>query len=105
LSCAMRDGLGELIVSAFQYLQAHEYSLAQGHPRAAFQRGLAVLEECIAETRRVMSDLRPSTLDDFGLVVALQQQLDAAAAEAGWQAQYEIAGAVTRLAPAVETTI
>ena len=52
-----------------------------------------------------MSDLRPSTLDDFGLVVALQQQLDAAAAEAGWQAQYEITGAVTRLAPAVETTI
>jgi signal transduction histidine kinase len=52
-----------------------------------------------------MSDLRPSTLDDFGLVVALQQQLDAAAAEAGWQAQYEVTAPVTRLAPALETTI
>jgi signal transduction histidine kinase len=105
ISRDIHDGLGQMIVSAFQYLQAHEYSLPQGHPREAFQRGLAVLEECIAETRRVMSDLRPSTLDDFGLVVALQQQLDAAAAEAGWQAQYEVTGAVTRLAPAVETTI
>lgn len=105
ISRDIHDGLGQMIVSAFQYLQAHDYSLPEDHPRDAFKRGLAVLQECIDETRRVMSDLRPSILDDFGLVVALQQQLDAAAGEAGWSASFVGDGAVTRLSPAVETTI
>lgn len=105
ISRDIHDGLGQMIVSAFQYLQAHQYSLPPDHPRDTLQRGLAVLEECIAEARRVMSDLRPTTLDDFGLVVALQQQLDAAAAEAGWEASFAVDGSVARLAPAVETTI
>ena len=105
ISRDIHDGLGQMIVSAFQYLQAHQYSLPPDHPRDTLQRGLAVLEECIAEARRVMSDLRPTTLDDFGLVVALQQQLDAAAAEAGWEASFAVNGSVARLAPAVETTI
>jgi signal transduction histidine kinase len=52
-----------------------------------------------------MSDLRPSTLDDFGLVVALQQLLDAAASDAGWRAEYHSDSSMTRLSPAVETTI
>ena len=105
ISRDIHDGLGQMLVSAFQYMQAHRYSLPDGEPGDAFQRGLGVLEGCIGEARRVMSDLRPSTLDDFGLVVALQQQLDAVAEEAGWRAHYEISGAVNRLAPAVETTI
>jgi len=105
ISRDIHDGLGQMIVSAFQYLQAHEYSLPVGHPRETFTRGLAVLQECIGETRRVMSDLRPSTLDDFGLVVALQQQLDAVAREEGWHATFEVDGPVARLVPAVETTV
>lgn len=105
ISRDVHDGLGQMIVSALQYLQAHEYSLPDGHPREAFQHGMAILQQCVTETRRVMSDLRPSVLDDFGLVIALQQHLDAVAQEAGWQAQCEARGAVTRLSPAVETTI
>ena len=105
ISRDIHDGLGQSIVSAFQYLQAHEYTLPVGHPRDAFDRGLGVLQECIRETRRVMSDLRPSTLDDFGLVVALQQQLDATASEAGWEASFVLDGSVERLSPAVETTV
>ncbi len=105
ISRDIHDGLGQMIVSAFQYLQAHEYSLSPEHPRDAFARGLSVLQGCITETRRVMSDLRPSTLDDFGLVVALQQQLDAAAREAGWEARFDVRGSVARLVPAVETTV
>ncbi len=105
ISRDIHDGLGQMIVSAFQYLQAHEYSLSEGHPRETFTRGLSVLQQCIGETRRVMSDLRPSTLDDFGLVVALQQQLDGVAREAGWHATFEVDGAVARLIPAVETTV
>lgn len=105
ISRDIHDGLGQMIVSAMQYLQAHEYSLDDGHPRDVFQRGMAVLQQCVTETRRVMSDLRPSILDDFGLVVALKQHLDSVAEEAGWQAAFQADESVTRLAPAVETTI
>ncbi len=101
----LHDGLGQMLVSSFQYMQAHEYVLPRELPRAAFTHGLSILQECISETRRVMSDLRPSTLDDFGLVAALQQQLDAVAQDAGWHVQFRVDGAMSRLAPMVETTI
>ena len=94
-----------MIVSALQYLQAHEYTLAEDHTRDLFQRGMAVLQGCVAETRRVMSDLRPSILDDFGLSVALKQHLEAVAEQAAWQTEFVAGDGETRLAPAVETTI
>jgi len=36
-----------MIVSEFGYLQAHEFSLAPDHPRAALHRGMSIVEECI----------------------------------------------------------
>ena len=37
ISRDIHDGLGQMIVSAFQYLQAHEYSLPEGHPARRLQ--------------------------------------------------------------------
>jgi len=101
----LHDGLGQMLVSSFHYMQAHEYALPTEQPRAAFTHGLSILQECISETRRVMSDLRQSALDDFGLVVTLQRQLDAVAQDVGWHAQFRVDGVIARLAPAIETTI
>ena len=40
--------------------------------------------------RRIIADLRPSLLDDFGLENALRQYLQDRAATAGWDLQVSI---------------
>lgn len=101
----MHDGLAQMIVSAFQLLQAHAYTVPDGADRQALERGLAMLSDSIDESRKVIFDLRPSTLDDFGLVLALRQYLGALETELGWQVEFSLIGQVGPLAPALETAI
>ncbi len=101
----MHDGLAQMLVSAYQYLQAHAYSVPSGKSRESLDEGLSTLAECIDESRNVIFDLRPSTLDDFGLVHALRQFLQRTEVEAGWNAQLDIKGDIGPMPPATETAI
>jgi signal transduction histidine kinase len=101
----MHDGLAQMIVSAFQYLQAHAFTVPEESDRQALEKGLALLSECIDESRRVIFDLRPSTLDDFGLVLALRQYLQRLEADLDWQVEFSLVGQVGPLSPALETAI
>jgi signal transduction histidine kinase len=101
----MHDGLAQMIVSAFQLLQAHAYTLREGTDRQPLDRGLAMLAECIDESRKVIFDLRPSTLDDFGLVLALRQYLSTLATEMNWQARFSHVGRLGTFSPAMETAV
>lgn len=101
----MHDGLAQMIVSAFQLLQAHAYTVPEGTDRQMLERGLAMLSDCIDESRKVIFDLRPSTLDDFGLVLALRQYLATLESEVGWHAEFSLVGQIGTLSPAMETAI
>jgi signal transduction histidine kinase len=101
----MHDGLAQMIVSAFQLLQAHAFTVQSGADRHALDRGLAMLTECIDESRKVIFDLRPSTLDDFGLVSALHQYLQMLGTEQHWDVEFAAKGTTEALSPALETAI
>lgn len=101
----MHDGLAQMIVSAYQYLQAHAFTVADGADRQSLERGMALLTECIDESRSVIFDLRPSTLDDFGLVLALRQYLSGLETDLGWQLEFSLVGQVGPLPAALETAI
>jgi signal transduction histidine kinase len=101
----MHDGLAQLIVSAFQLLQAHAYTVPQSADRKPLDRGLAMLADCIDESRKVIFDLRPATLDDFGLVLALRQYLSTLESELGWQTEFSLVGHIGALSPAMEIAI
>ncbi|HEY8283097.1 MAG TPA: GAF domain-containing sensor histidine kinase [Chloroflexota bacterium] len=101
----MHDGLAQMIVSAYQYLQAHAFSVADASDRHSLERGMALLTECIDESRNVIFDLRPSTLDDFGLVLALRQYLSQLETDLGWQVEFSLVGQVGPLPAALETAI
>ena len=66
-----------------QHLTAVQYELAavvngfagQGGPPAALINAAATIKELITLAQNICYDLRPSILDDFGLEVALQDQL------------------------------
>jgi signal transduction histidine kinase len=101
----MHDGLAQMLVSAFQLLQAHAFTMQSVAERQSLDRGLAMLAACIDESRKVIFDLRPSTLDDFGLVSALRQYLQTLGAEQQWQVEFSVRGTPGTLSPALETAL
>jgi two-component system sensor histidine kinase UhpB len=66
-------------------------------------RGLT--SEAVEEVRRLIQDLRPSLLDDLGLVVAIGWYIENYLAPAGVKAELETQGFDRRLPPNVEITL
>ena len=76
---------------------------------AAVRRQLTDMKQMNAqvlqEVHNVISDLRPSILDNLGLVPALRGHLSAFESRTGIRSQLVIHGKATRLKPEVETTV
>ena len=66
-------------------------------------RGLT--SEAVEEVRRLIQDLRPSLLDDLGLVAAISWYIENYLAPAGAKAELETQGFDQRLSPTVEITL
>jgi len=86
----VHDGLAQMIVAVQQHLQA----FARQHPpdsvpgEESLEWNLALIQQTVEEARRVISGLRPTALDDFGLAVALRLQVEAMRSE-GWEISYD----------------
>jgi len=63
------------------------------------------VEETVAELRSIARGLRPSVLDDLGLVASLNQVLADAADRQGFETACTVSGAVRRLPAAVELAV
>jgi signal transduction histidine kinase len=102
----IHDGLTQVAVAAHQHLQA--FSL--GHPPGSkveegeLDRALELAQKTVKEARRVIEDLRPTALDDFGLAVAVQQLVEELENE-GLDVGFEEALGEERLPPQVETAL
>ena len=62
------------------------------------------MRQTVGEARRIIANLRPTALDDFGLKSAVRLHLDTLRAE-GWRIEYEEALGDERLPAATETAI
>jgi PAS domain S-box-containing protein len=102
----IHDGLAQLAVANHQHLQA----FATNHPpgslagEAELERLLWLAQQTVVEARHIIDGLRPTALDDFGLVAAVAQQLEALEGE-GWQTSYEEDLGEERLPTEVETAL
>src|SRR6266853_885229 len=65
---------------------------------------LAAVDDALEQVRRVSRDLRPSQLDDLGLLAALRSHLDQQASSAGFKPNFTHEGVPLRLAAEIETT-
>lgn len=65
--------------------------------------GLAVASDALDETRKLILDLRPSLLDDMGLVASIQWYAEERLKKAGVRVLFQVQGDARRLTPAVET--
>jgi PAS domain S-box-containing protein len=103
----VHDSLAQMAAAAHQHLQA----FAQYHPPASHEgredlaRVSGLVRQTVGEARRIIANLRPTALDDFGLKSAIRLHLDALRAE-GWRISYEDnLGNDERLPAAIETAI
>ncbi|MCD6289927.1 MAG: sensor histidine kinase, partial [Anaerolineae bacterium] len=89
----LHDGLVQQIIASYQHLQAAQ-ALRNRDPegeRKEIRRGIEILRSAIYEARRLISQLRPAGLDDFGLAHALRLYTAQIAAEENWQLTLDIA--------------
>lgn len=77
----------------------------QEHLREMLDRVLAQGARALADRRRLIADLRPTVLDDLGLIPALRAYADERLAAAGVKLDFLIAGAPHRLDRAIETAL
>jgi signal transduction histidine kinase len=102
----VHDGLAQVAASAHQHLQAFAFNHDELPPAARedLNRCLELARRTIREARRIIANLRPTTLDDFGLVAAIRLQVEELNSE-GWQVTFSETLGERRVPPPVETAL
>jgi signal transduction histidine kinase len=107
LAFDLHDTLVQIIVASYQHLQTAQ--AWRGRDPAAegreLEQGIQLLQRAIYEARRLIAQLRPAGLDDFGLVHALRLYVAQLMAEADWQVDLMVDPRWTSLAPALEAAL
>lgn len=88
----LHDGLIQQMVGARFYLTECREICPKTIPnaRAGLQRGCDALTEAIVEGRRIIEGLRPATLDDLGLIAAIEEIARTIASAAEWDLKLEL---------------
>jgi PAS domain S-box-containing protein len=102
----VHDGLAQVAMGAHQQLQAfvHDPHPDSAKARRRLERALELVLQTTEEAQRVIADMRPTTLDDFGLAAAVQSQVEELRAD-GWEVSYDEALGERRLPAEIETAL
>jgi PAS domain S-box-containing protein len=102
----VHDGITQMLVAAHQRLQifAEDYQPGSAEGRKELEELVDLVRQTVTEARRVIADLRPTTLDDFGLATAVRLQIEEMRT-GGYEASYEEALGEERLPISLEITL
>jgi signal transduction histidine kinase len=102
----VHDGLTQMVVAAHQRLQlfAEDYQPGSAEGRRELEETIDLVRRTVTEARRVIADLRPTTLDDFGLATAVRLQVEELRAR-GYEMIYEETLGEERLPATLETAL
>lgn len=102
----IHDGLAQVATTAYQHLQAfaRRYPPSSERSREDLDRILKRVRQTVEEARRIIANLRPTALDDFGLAAAIQMQIEDLRND-GWRADFEEELGKERLPIAMETAL
>ncbi|MBI3949624.1 MAG: GAF domain-containing protein [Acidobacteria bacterium] len=107
ISRELHDGIGQVLSGMLIGLDVLEEKVPVS--LVAVRRGLRqvkmLTEKTLDELRRLSHDLRPSLLDDLGLLDAVQWLADYLAERCGWTMQVIVDADFPRLPPEVETAL
>jgi signal transduction histidine kinase len=104
----IHDGISQPLAAALMHSEASLQLLKKGEIVAAqdgFRKTVELLRGNLDETRRLMQELRPTILDDFGVIAAVDQLIARARDEEGTQVEWSYDVQFRRLAPPLETAV
>ncbi|MCQ3975724.1 MAG: hypothetical protein DPW09_19990 [Anaerolineae bacterium] len=103
----LHDGLTQLLLSANMHVDTlasfSNHLESQAHTELNLAR--ARLQEAIGEARQVVSELRPTALEDYGLVGGLRHYVTEMSQREQWQLEFSAPPGEVKLEPAMETAI
>jgi signal transduction histidine kinase len=87
LARELHDEIGQVLTAVKMNLQAVQRADAP-KPDGRLSESIGIVERALQQVRNLSLDLRPSLLDDLGLVAALRWYVDRQAGRAGFQGQF-----------------
>lgn len=102
----VHDGLAQVAVASHQHLQAFasRYAPNEERGRRDLERILRLVRGTVSDARKIIANLRPTTLDDLGLAATISLEVERLRGE-GYQVDYEVSLGNDRLPNVVEITI
>jgi signal transduction histidine kinase len=100
----LHDEIGQVLAAVGANLLAIEPSSRPVNLSERLEESLDLVDDAIKRIRDLSLDLRPSLLDDFGAVPALEWYIDRQAQRSGWSAEFVAEPSEMRLPPGLETT-
>lgn len=104
LARELHDEIGQALTAVKVNLQAAQRSQSIPAQISYLEESIAIVERTLQQVRNLSLNLRPSLLDDLGVVAALRWYIDRQAQRAGFTARFVADLSDERLAPEVETT-
>ena len=105
LARELHDETGQALTSILLGLKALEERSKDPASRAATEELRELVVSTLQDVRRLAVELRPSALDDFGLVAALERLAESFAEQTGISVDFQAALAGERLPEEVETAL
>ncbi len=99
----LHDEIGQILTASKIDLQVIRRDQSSNDFADRLDDNIAMLNECLQRVRDLSLDLRPSILDDLGIVAALRWQLERLQQRAGFQGHLTVEHIPERLGPDVET--
>jgi signal transduction histidine kinase len=105
LARELHDETGQALTSILLGLKSVEQAVATDEARAALAAVRDTVATTLQDVRRLAVELRPSALDDFGLVPALDRLVATFREQTGMQVDFEAGVGDERFPPEVETSL
>ncbi len=100
----LHDEIGQALTAMKVNLQSLDQQTEFSAIESIKSENISILDRTLTQVRNLSLDLRPSLLDDFGVVAAIRWYVDRQAQRAGFKAQFLSDPPQMRFDPALETT-
>ena len=105
IASELHDEIGQALTAAKINLQTHLQACQNGTHHGELNDSVALIEHILQQVRNLSLDLRPSVLDDFGLVAALRWYVKRLGERTNVETQFDADAIEPRPAPMVETAL
>ncbi len=103
LARELHDEIGQALTAVKINLQAVQRSAGGSAGLPRLEESVSIVDRALQQVRNLSLDLRPSLLDDLGLVAALRWYLDRQAQRAGFAVEFVADPPGIRASPSLET--